>query len=215
MLFAQFLPSALSKVATRSLLCYERLLSTRVSNVARVHLERALDRWRSFRPSVAVVSGCRFRLNFGRMEFGNSYFCNSLFFATVEWIHVWRQLHTSCLVSPWVSLTVALSVSRMYHQGAFSVDEASVKEAVAARCALFPSCLFHPCSWLREGICSLVHIGFCVKTLHLGTVSFCLAWSPPMSPCCCCVDCLHCDLDILYFTISYVKLETEDRRDLK
>ena len=79
MLFAQFLPSALSKVATRSLLCYERLLSTRVSNVARVHLERAPVGWRSFRPSVAVVSGCRFRLNFGRMEFGYSFFCNSLF----------------------------------------------------------------------------------------------------------------------------------------
>ena len=36
MLFAQYLPSALSEVATRSLLCYERLLSTRVSNVARI-----------------------------------------------------------------------------------------------------------------------------------------------------------------------------------
>ena len=33
---AQYLPSALSKVATHSLLCCERLLSTRVSNVARI-----------------------------------------------------------------------------------------------------------------------------------------------------------------------------------
>ena len=33
-----YLPSALSKVTTRSLLCYERLLSTRISNVDRVSL---------------------------------------------------------------------------------------------------------------------------------------------------------------------------------
>ena len=36
--FAQYLPSALSKAATRSLLCYEGVLSSRVSNVARVSL---------------------------------------------------------------------------------------------------------------------------------------------------------------------------------
>ena len=63
------LPSALSKVATRSLLCYERLLSTRVSNVARVSLKRAPVSGRRSRPSVAVVSGCRFRPNFGRTKF--------------------------------------------------------------------------------------------------------------------------------------------------
>ena len=95
LLFAQYPPSALSKVATRSLLCCERWLSSRVSNVtcisnvARVSLERAFVGGRRFRPSVAVVSGCRFRPNFGRMEFGNFYFCNFNFCATVEWAHVW------------------------------------------------------------------------------------------------------------------------------
>ena len=53
-----YVPSALSKVTTRSLLCHERLLSTRVSNVARVSLKRAL------------VSERRFRPNIGRMKFG-------------------------------------------------------------------------------------------------------------------------------------------------
>ena len=37
-----YLPSALSQVTTRSLLCYERMLSTRVSNVARVSLSNVL-----------------------------------------------------------------------------------------------------------------------------------------------------------------------------
>ena len=86
MLFAQYLPSALSKVATRSLLCCERLLSTRVSNitcisnVARVYLESAPVGGRRFRLSVAVVSGCRFWPTFGRMEFGNYYFLQFLIF---------------------------------------------------------------------------------------------------------------------------------------
>ena len=42
-------------------LCYERWLSTRVSNVARISLKRAPVCGRRFRPSVAVVSGCRVR----------------------------------------------------------------------------------------------------------------------------------------------------------
>ena len=51
--------------------------------------------------------------------------------------------------------------------------------------------------WLREGMLtlSLVHIEFRLKTLHLGTVSVCLAWSSPLPRYRCCVDCLHCDLD--------------------
>ena len=78
MLFAQCLPSALSKVATRSLLCYERLLSTRVPNVARVYLERAL------------VGGRRSRPTFGRLEFV-FFFTSAIFhfYAIVEWTHVW------------------------------------------------------------------------------------------------------------------------------
>ena len=79
---------------------------------------------------------------------------------------------------------------------------------------LFPSCIIHLCAWLKRGICSLVHIEFCVKTLHLGTVSvlhghrFCrdtvvvliasiAIWIP----------------DVLF--LSYLKLETGDLRDLK
>ena len=115
MLFAQNLPSALSKVATRSLLCCERLLSTRVSNVtcisnvARVSLERA------------PVGGRRFRPTFGRMEFGNFYFCNFLIFVRrssgLTFGDNCTSSDTSCSVPMWVSLMVALSVSRMYHHG--------------------------------------------------------------------------------------------------
>ena len=51
--------------------------------------------------------------------------------------------------------------------------------------------------WLREGILtlSLEHIEFCVKTLHLGTVSVCLAWSSPLPRYRCCADCLYCGLE--------------------
>ena len=47
----------------------------------------------------------------------------------------------------------------------------------------------------REKGCLPEHIESCVKTLHLRTVSVCLAWSSPLSRYCCCVDCLYCDLD--------------------
>ena len=111
MLVAQYLPSALSEVATRSLLCYERLLSTRVSNVARISnvarasLQRALVGGRRFRPSIldGWNSGILFlqfliclRLSSG-CTFGDN--CTSS--------------DTSCPVLVWVSLMVALSVSRM------------------------------------------------------------------------------------------------------
>ena len=98
----------------------------------------------------------------------------------------------------------------------FSVDEAFFDRSCRGVLRTFPSCVIHPCSWLREGTFSLVHIEFSVKTLHLGTVSVCLAWSSLVSRYCCCVDCLYCDLDIWYFIASYLmKLETEDQRDLK
>ena len=44
----------------------------------------------------------------------------------------------------------------------------------------------------------------CVKTLHLGTVSVCLALSSPLPRYCSCVDCLQCDLEhlIFYFFLS-------------
>ena len=106
---------------------------------------------------------------------------------------------------------VALSISRMCRNRVATFS-------VVACCALLrtSSFLSHP-SLHGSGreVCSLVHIEFCVKTFHLGTVSVCLAWSSLLPRYCCCVDCLNCDLDICYFTISYLKLDTGDQRDLK
>ena len=79
-------------------------------------------------------------------------------------------------------------------------------------CTLVPSCLIHLCARLREGF---LFWTLCLKTFHLGTVCVCLAWSSPLPRYCCCVDCLHCDLDIWYFMIIYLKLEIGDLRDLK
>ena len=62
----------------------------------------------------------------------------------------------------------------------------------------------------QRGICLLVHIEFCVTTLHLGTLSVCLAWSSHLSRYCRCVHCLCCDRDMWSFYLSYLKLETED-----
>ena len=78
-------------VTARPLLCYERLLSTRISNVVRVSLERARVDERRFQPSAAVVSGYRFRPNLRRLKFGiyTNNFCSFEFYATVGWIHVW------------------------------------------------------------------------------------------------------------------------------
>ena len=56
---------------------------------------------------------------------------------------------------------------------------------------------------------------FRAKTLRRGTVSVCLAWSSPLPRYCCCVDCLCCGLDVLYFTVAHLKLETGDQRNLK
>ena len=123
MLVAQYLPSALSEVATRSLLCYERLLSTRVSNVARISnvarasLQRALVGGRRFRPSVAVVSGRRVRPSI--LDGWNS---GILFLQFLICLRLssgctfgdnCTSSDTSCPVLVWVSLMVALSVSRM------------------------------------------------------------------------------------------------------
>ena len=61
--------------------------------------------------------------------------------------------------------------------------------------------------------CSLVHIELCVKTLHLGTVSVCLAWSSLLPRYCCCVDSIAIwTSDMLLY---FLKRETEDQGDLK
>ena len=65
MLFAQYLLSAFSKVATRSPLCCERLSSTRVANVACISKVVRV----SFSLERAPVGGRRFRPTLGRMEF--------------------------------------------------------------------------------------------------------------------------------------------------
>ena len=49
-----------------------------------------------------------------------------------------------------------------------------------------------------------VHIEFCVKALHLGTVSVCLAWSSLLLRYCCCVDCLYCDLNMGDCSLYYI-----------
>ena len=118
MLFAQYLPSALSKVATRSLLCYERLLSTRVSNPARVFLERApvLLVGVVLGPALLSWVGVVFRPNVRRMEFGIFSIFRRLSSGLTSGDSC-TSSDTSCLVPLWVSLMVALSVSRMYHQG--------------------------------------------------------------------------------------------------
>ena len=70
--------------------------------------------------------------------------------------------------------------------------------SVVACCVLLRNCSFlsHPSHGSGTvGLASLVHIEFCVETLRLGTVSVCLAWSPPLPRYRCCVDCLYCDLD--------------------
>ena len=77
---------------------------------------------------------------------------------------------------------VALSVSRMCRNRDTAVS------AVAC-CALWRTCSFlsHPSLCMAQGgkFCSLVHSEFCVKTLHLGIVSVCLAWSSPLPRYCC------------------------------
>ena len=77
-----YLLSSLCKVTTCS---RERLLSTRLSNVARisnvsrVSLKRAPVGGRRFRPSVAVATEYRFRPDFGRAKFAIFIFAVFLF----------------------------------------------------------------------------------------------------------------------------------------
>ena len=169
MLFAQYLPSALSKVAIRSLFCATNDCCLLVS------LSRTCSCWwvSLIRPNFLDVwnSGiCLFTIfYFMRLSSGFK-FGDTCISSAVEWVRVWWLCASSDTTQPvplWVSLMVALSVSTMYGglDAAFSV---------VACCALlrnFPSCVIHLCSWFEEGICLLVHIGFCLKTLHLGTVS--------------------------------------------
>ena len=49
-----------------------------------------------------------------------------------------------------------------------------------------------------------------LKTFHLGMVCVCLAWSSPLPRYCCCVDCLHFDLDTCF--LLYFYLETGNWR---
>ena len=120
---AQYLPSALSKVAIL-FWCYERIVVCssrtlpRISNDVRVSLERAPVGGRLLPLSVAVVSGCRFRPDFGRKEFGNFYFCSFFFLkkfmllsSAFTFGDSCTSSDTTCPVPLWVSLMVALSGS--------------------------------------------------------------------------------------------------------
>ena len=150
-----YLPSALSKVTTRSLLCNERMLSTRVSNVARVSISNVLRLVGVvFGRSVAVVSGCRCRPNFGRMKFI---------------ILFWQFSFFSC--SGRVD-------SRSVTVVTFSVIQLSVSLRVRHCRTLVPSGFIiseHGSGKVTLFTCTHGMLCVCVKTLHLGTVSICLA----------------------------------------
>ena len=145
----------------RSLLCYERLLSIRVSNLVRVSLERAPVGGRHFRHSVAVVG-----VVFGPLlDVWNSLLSNSFARLSVCDCRVDSRLVTIARLLTQLVLFLCGSPSWWYcqFQGCAEVLTQMSDEFRVAHC------------WLREGICLLVHIEFCVKTLHLGTVSVCLA----------------------------------------
>ena len=127
-------------------------------------LKRAPVGGRRFRPSVAVVSGCRFRPKFGTYEI--HIFMFAVFFLFVQrssgftFGDNWR-LSSGCTFGDFVT---------------FSVIQLSVSLRVARCRALVPSGFIRLCAWLRES--NFVHLwtlSVCVKTLHLGTVSICLA----------------------------------------
>ena len=63
-------------------------------------------------------------------------------------------------------------------------------------CVLLHACCFvsHPSLCTAQGRI-IIFWTLCLKTFHLGTVGVCLAWSSLLPQYCCCVDCLHCDLD--------------------
>ena len=138
---------------------YERLLSTRNSNVARVSLERCPCLSRTC--SCCELASCS--AQFGAYEV-------RIFFA----VFIFMQLSSG--------LTFGDNVT---FPGTSCRDTAF---SVVACCALLRTCSFlsHPSLWHGSGrrMCSLVHIEFCVKTLHLGT-------SSPLPRYCCCVDCLY------------------------
>ena len=155
----QYLPSALSQGSQHVLFCATNDCCPLVSRPLPVSLSNVLLLFgRRLRPSVAVVSGRRFRPEFRRVKFGifilavfllrscpsGFTFGDNVTFAGTSFSRLCRNRHT-----------------------AFS--------------ALLRTCSFlsHPSLCMAQGgkFCSLVHVEFCVKTLHLSTVSLCLAWS--------------------------------------
>ena len=111
-------------------------------------LKRAPVGGSRFRPRVAVFGGCRFRHKFLTYEMlGNFQFCSFLLFDCRVESHLETVAHLLTHPVPLplrVLLTVALQVSRKNStawngrlDAAFSVDEASVKEAAVACCVPF------------------------------------------------------------------------------
>ena len=83
-----------------------------------------------------------------------------------------------------------------------------MKLHVNCACLFLRVSLIHLCA---SGWASSFFWTLCLKTFHLGTLCVCLAWSSPLPRNCCCVDCLYCDLDTVYFIVFY--RETGDSQD--
>ena len=149
----------LPKVATRSPLCYERLLSTHVSNVPCVS-------------NVLLVVGVVFGPCVDACSLGNfQVFANFMFMRLSRGFTFGdhrTSSDTSCTCSsvglPHGGLVGVKDVIIKAWNGSFdtalSVDDASVKKAVVACCATFPSCVFRLFSWLREGFVCLCTLSF-------------------------------------------------------
>ena len=108
---------SLSNVSTRSLLCYDRLLSTRS-------------------PNVAVVSGCRFWPNF-RLYF--EFYAHFLLSSGFTFGDNCAPSDTSCPVPLWVSIMVALLVSWM--RGSLDTVFSVVACCIVAHFFLLVSCI--------------------------------------------------------------------------
>ena len=206
-----YLPSALSKITTRSFMNDCCLLLSRTLPVS-LSLKRT------------SVGGRRFRHNFGHQEL--MYFLlrepselsveeRNLLSSANKFPSCWCcsicvRVPTSfcwCRLQPVYTArksSADLEKSRDFVQTSGftfgdNVTHFVTAFSVVACCVLLSTCSFssHPIFCMAQGgqFVHLCALSFVVKTLHLGTVGGCLAWSSPLPRYRCCVDCLYCDLD--------------------
>ena len=126
------------------------MLSTRVSNVARDSLQRALVGGRRFRPSVAIVSGCRCRPKFGTYEI-RTFFIFAVFFlcsgrVDSRYGNNWRLSNGFTFGDNW-RLSSGFTFGDFV---TFSVIQLSVSLRVA-RCLALAPFLFHPSLCMAQG----------------------------------------------------------------